>query len=190
MSDTKRQFREALIYIKKRSGYPIHKLAKIGGCSSRHIQSAISEKENRGISGTSWQKIAEHFGLSYGQMLDIGELIIEGEDPKDHNIKISISSSTEDRHTRVVMQEDPRINNELIDTSQKDRLLVMTEVVLDSESINGRALAASIRASYKSITGEKEMNEEIRRLREEIGEIRRMISTALGIDNGEKRDIA
>lgn len=81
MKDVKEQYRQALNHLKTVNGCTIAWLARIGGCSTRHIQSVLSEKEKKGIGGAVGEKIANAFGMNYSDMLNLGQWIIDGHDP-------------------------------------------------------------------------------------------------------------
>jgi hypothetical protein len=92
------QFRTALSFLKANKRLTIAELAKMGGCSSRHIQGILSEKERKGAGRTVGHHIAAALGFSYEDMLTLGRWIIDGKSPADLQLpitKISPPTTTE-----------------------------------------------------------------------------------------------
>jgi SOS-response transcriptional repressor LexA len=82
MKNIKEQYRQALIHLKRTHGKTISWIAGKGGCSHRHIQGVLSDKEKKGIGGEAGERIASAFGLTYADMLSFGQWIIDGRDPE------------------------------------------------------------------------------------------------------------
>jgi len=77
------QFRSALSFLKANKRLTIADLAEMGGCSSRHIQGILSEKERKGAGRTVGHHLSAALGVSYENMLSLGRWIIDGKSPTD-----------------------------------------------------------------------------------------------------------
>ena len=82
MKNIKEQYRQALIYLKRTHGKTISWIADKGGCSHRHIQGVLSDKEKKGIGGEAGERIASAFGMTYADMLSFGQWVMDGRDPE------------------------------------------------------------------------------------------------------------
>jgi len=82
MKNIKEQYRRALIYLKRTHGKTISWIADKGGCSHRHIQGVLSDKERKGIGGEAGERIASAFTMTYADMLSLGQWIIDGHNPE------------------------------------------------------------------------------------------------------------
>ncbi len=101
------QFRKALSYLKAKNKLTIADLSEIGGCSSRHIQSVLSEKEKKGAGHSVGQAIASAMGISYEYMLYLGQWIIEGKNPDALYEKIMLL----EKAGRSSVHQEIRINS-------------------------------------------------------------------------------
>ena len=77
------QFRSALSFLKVTKRLTIANLAEMGGCSSRHIQGILSEKEQKGAGRTVGHHLSAALGISYEDMLSLGRWIIDGKSATD-----------------------------------------------------------------------------------------------------------
>jgi len=106
------------------------------------------------------QAIAEHYQMSYSEMLDLGMWILSGKDPeefKDRSIstpKIGKAIPPTSRLTggkkpsqRVAMEQEP----------SKSQLVAMALDVLESMTIHAAALASNIQIFYNALKDEEEM---------------------------------
>ena len=160
MKNPKEQYRNALRFQIKRNGTDVKGLAKKVGCTPRHIQGFLSEKEKKGMGANLGQAIAEHYQMSYSEMLDLGMWILAGKDPEKfkaqristHKIGRTITPTSRltgggDPSRRVTMEKEP----------SKSQLVAMTIDVLESMTIHSAALASNIQIFYNALKDEEEM---------------------------------
>lgn len=76
MSRAKEQFRAALIILKKKNKKKFWQIAEAAGVSERHIQGVVSAKERKGLGARAAEAVAHLFGLTYAEMLEIGEAFL------------------------------------------------------------------------------------------------------------------
>lgn len=77
------QFRKGFQYLKNLHRPTIKQLAQYADCSTRHIQAVLSDKERRGAGGVVAQKISSAFGLTYREILDLGQWLLDGQPSSD-----------------------------------------------------------------------------------------------------------
>ena len=160
MKNPKEQYRNALRFQIKKYGTDVKSLAEKVGCTSRHIQGFLSEKEKKGMGANLGQAIAEHYQMSYSEMLDLGMWILDGKDPEEFKSqriskrKIGRTSTPSKRLTggegssrRVTMEKEP----------SKSQLVAMTLDVLESMTVHAAALASNIQIFYNALKDEEEM---------------------------------
>ena len=160
MEDPKEQYRNALRFQIKKNGTDVKSLADKVGCSARHIQGFLSEKEKKGMGANLGQAIAEHYQMSYSEMLDLGMWILAGKDPEEYKAQIIASHKTHKAITpssrlmgkggasqRITMEREP----------SKSQLIAMAIDVLESMSIHAAALASNIQIFYNALKDEEEM---------------------------------
>ena len=160
MKNPKEQYRNALRFQIKKNGTDVKSLAEKVGCTPRHIQGFLSEKEKKGMGPNLGQAIAEHYQMSYSEMLDLGMWILAGNDPekfKDQGIsthKVGRTITPTSRlmegggsSRRVTMEKEP----------SKSQLVAMTIDVLESMTIHAAALASNIQIFYNALKDEEEM---------------------------------
>ncbi len=81
MDETREQFRAALKVLKSRNRVSFESLAQYAGCTGRHVQAAVSDKEDKGVGSAVASRLSSFFGLSYSEMLAFGARILSGEEP-------------------------------------------------------------------------------------------------------------
>ena len=71
--------RAAARFLRKREKTKIEPLAVACGCGSRHVAGILSANNPRNMSGELARKIAEFYGLDYGQFLELGTRVLTGD---------------------------------------------------------------------------------------------------------------
>jgi hypothetical protein len=160
MKNPKEQYRNALRFQIKKHGTEVKSLAEKVGCTPRHIQGFLSEKEKKGLGTNLGQAIAEHYQMSYSEMLDLGMWILAGKNPEEfktqrvstHKIGRTITPTSRlteggGSSRRVTMEKEP----------SKSQLVAMAIDVLESMTIHATALASNIQIFYNALKDEEEM---------------------------------
>lgn len=83
-------------------------------CSRRHLQAVLSPTENKPMGGKLANKIAEYYGLDYGQFLELGECILngaKGEDVLKSLRVLAARANPETRHVDGVLPFVPPSSN-------------------------------------------------------------------------------
>lgn len=111
MRDEREDFRLSLVYLKGKERLKITEIAKVAGCTPRHIQGVLSDKEKKGLGRGASQRVSELFGFSYRDMLSMGERIAKGEKPEQ---PVILSANIEQPNVEKYYYPKPSINIPLI----------------------------------------------------------------------------
>jgi len=79
---TDEEFRVAFDYLRTVNKTELQPVAEACGCSKRHIQGILSEKERKGASRACADGISKFFKLNYEDFIDLGRWIISGRNPE------------------------------------------------------------------------------------------------------------
>jgi len=160
MKNPKEQYRNALRFLINKNGTDIKILAEKVGCTARHIQGFLSEKERKGIGSNLGQAIAEYYQMSFSQVLDLGTWILAGKDPEEFQTrKVSTPKTSEViRPTRGSTRgEKPSQRLNMDNDPSKSQLIAMALDVLESMTIHAAALASNIQIFYNALKDQEEM---------------------------------
>lgn len=178
------QFRVALAYIKAKKRITISELSSYGGCSARHIQGVLSEKENKGAGRSVAMGIASGVGYTYDDMFSLGKWIIDGNDPELFQRTGTINQT--EAHINIPSAE---INAEPSVTSNTEinvhKGVMMTTKVLSSKTGYANALWHNLMAFDAAVEKEervKELEKKVDLLLEKMERMERAVVTPGEVD--------
>ncbi len=160
MKNPKEQYRNALRFQIKKNGTDVKSLAEKVGCTPRHIQGFLSEKEKKGMGANLGQAIAEHYQMSYSEMLDLGMWILSGKDPEEfkaQRVTTPKIGKTIRSTKRLKGETRPSGRIPMGQEPSKSQLVAMALDVLESMSVHAEALASNIQIFYNALKDEEEM---------------------------------
>jgi hypothetical protein len=160
MKNPKEQYRNALRFQIKKNGTDVKSLAEKVGCTPRHIQGFLSEKEKKGMGANLGQAIAEYYQMSYSEMLDLGMWILSGKDPEEfkaQRISASRIGKTIPPTQGLKRGRGPSNRKPMEKEPSKSQLIAMAIDVLDSMTVHAEALASNIQIFYNALKDEAEM---------------------------------
>jgi hypothetical protein len=192
MKNPKEQYRNALRFLINKNRTDIKILAEKVGCTVRHIQGFLSEKERKGMGSNLGQAIAEYYQMSFSQVLDLGTWILAGKDPekfqprrisspKISEVIIPTRGSTSGKipSQRITIDDDP----------SKTQLIAMALDVLESMTKHAAVLASNIQIFYNAVRDQEEMAsmyDKIQTMQQKIKELTDsvLVEDALKLDPG------
>jgi hypothetical protein len=183
MKNPKEQYRNALRFQIKKNGTDVKSLAEKVGCTPRHIQGFLSEKEKKGMGANLGQAIAEHYHMSYSEMLDLGMWILSGKDPEAFkNQRISTPRIGKAIPPTQGLKRGRRPSNRIPmgQEPSKSQLVAMAIDVLESMTIHATALASNIQIFYNALKDEEEMADmcdQILTLQNNVNHLNEMVQT-------------
>lgn len=111
---TDNALRAAFEYLRRSRKTVLQDVATAVSCSRRHLQAVLSLTENKPMGGKLANKIAEYYGLDYGQFLELGECILngaKGEDVLKSLRVLAARANPETRHVDGVLPFVPPSSN-------------------------------------------------------------------------------